>query len=136
ASKRCEIAWSSRRSPLPRSWTCVATSSVPSSLHVTPASYPWTAARTSGCTRPIVMAALYRLGRWQEVLPVLDEHLAAFAEETVDMNCPFTRGGPVIGALVLDRLGRPDAAATASESIIPNKDEPGMVEGWMAERAL
>jgi class 3 adenylate cyclase/tetratricopeptide (TPR) repeat protein len=82
------------------------------------------------------MAALYRLGRWQEILPLLDLHLAAFAEETVDMNCPFTRGGPVIGALVLDQLGRSADAATASESIVPNNDEPGLVEAWMAERAL
>jgi hypothetical protein len=83
-----------------------------------------------------VMAASYRLGRWQEILPMLDAHLAAFAEETVDMNCPFTRGGPVIGALVLDQLGQPDAAARASESIVPNDDEPGVVEAWIAERAL
>lgn len=82
------------------------------------------------------MAPLYRLGRWQEILPLLDEHLAAFAEETVDMSCPFTRGGPVIGALVLDQLGRADAAANVSESIIPNDAEPGLVEAWMAERAL
>ena len=83
-----------------------------------------------------VMAALYRLGRWQEILPLIDEHLAAFGEETVDMNCPFTRGGPVIGALVLDQLGQADAAARASESIVPNDAEPGLVEAWMAERAL
>jgi class 3 adenylate cyclase/tetratricopeptide (TPR) repeat protein len=82
------------------------------------------------------MAALYRLGRWQEILPLLDAHLAAFAEETVDMNCPFTRGGPAIGALVLDQLGRSDDAARASESIVPNDAEPGLVEAWMAERAL
>lgn len=82
------------------------------------------------------MAGLYRLGRWQEILPLLHLHLAAFAEETVDMNCPFTRGGPVIGALVLDQLGRSADAARASESIVPNDDEPGLVEAWMAERAL
>jgi tetratricopeptide (TPR) repeat protein len=83
-----------------------------------------------------VMAALFRLGRWQEIPALLDEHLAAFAEETVDMNCPFTRGGPVIGAVVLDQLGRTDAAKRASESIVPNNDEPGTVEAWIAERAL
>jgi class 3 adenylate cyclase/tetratricopeptide (TPR) repeat protein len=83
-----------------------------------------------------VMAPLFRMGRWEEIPPLLDEHLGAFAEETVDMNCPFTRGGPVIGAIVLDRLGRSDAAAIASTSIVPNPDEPGLVEAWMAERAL
>ena len=83
-----------------------------------------------------VMAPLFRLGRWQEIPPLLDEHLAAFAEETVDMNCPYTRGGPVIGAVVLDQLGRTDDAKRASESIVPNDHEPGTVEAWMAERAL
>ncbi|HEY1330038.1 MAG TPA: hypothetical protein VGH10_01025, partial [Actinomycetota bacterium] len=82
------------------------------------------------------MAVLYRMGRWQDVPALLDEHLAAFAEETVDMNCPFTRSGPVVGALVMEQLREADAAARASDSIYPNDDEPGMVEGWMAEREL
>jgi hypothetical protein len=52
------------------------------------------------------------------------------------MNCPFTRGGPAVGALVLDRLGRDEAARDAASRIVPNTDEPGLVEAWMAERAL
>ena len=84
----------------------------------------------------LVMAVLYRMGRWREILPLIDEHMAAFAEETVDMNCPFTRGGPVVGALVLERMGRAEAATEVAKSIFPNPDEPGLVEGWMAERAL
>jgi hypothetical protein len=52
------------------------------------------------------------------------------------MNCPFTRGGPAIGALVLDRLGRHEAAADAATRIVPNASQPGLVEAWMAERAL
>jgi class 3 adenylate cyclase/tetratricopeptide (TPR) repeat protein len=83
-----------------------------------------------------VMAPLYRLGRWQEIPPLVEEHLAAFEEETVDMNCPYTRGGPALGAVVLDRLGLVDAAAAATERIVPNEAQPGLVEAWMAERAL
>jgi class 3 adenylate cyclase/tetratricopeptide (TPR) repeat protein len=83
-----------------------------------------------------VMAPLYRLGRWQEIVPLVEEHLAAFEEETVDMNCPYTRGGPALGAVVLDRLGLVDAAAAASQRIVPNEAQPGLVEAWMAERAL
>jgi class 3 adenylate cyclase/tetratricopeptide (TPR) repeat protein len=83
-----------------------------------------------------VMAALYRLGRWQEIPDLITEHLTAFDEETVDMNCPFTRSGPVVGALVLDQLGRTEEAARAAASIVPNDDAPGLVEAWMAERAL
>jgi hypothetical protein len=83
-----------------------------------------------------VMASLYRLGRWSEIVPVVDQHLAAFAEETVDMNCPFTRGGPAIGALVLEQLGNDAGAREAESRIVPNDKQPGIVEAWMAERAL
>jgi class 3 adenylate cyclase len=84
----------------------------------------------------LVMSILYRMGRWQELLPLVDEHMAAFEQETVDMNCPFTRGGPVVGALTLELMGRTDAASEVAKSIFPNLEEPGLVEGWMAERAL
>jgi class 3 adenylate cyclase len=83
-----------------------------------------------------VMAALFRLGRWADIVPLTAEHLAAFEEETVDMDCPFTRGGPVIGAIVLDCLGKEDDAAAVSKSIVPNEEVPGLVEAWIAERAL
>ena len=83
-----------------------------------------------------VMAPLYRLGRWDEIEPVVMEHLAAFDEETVDMSCPFTRSGPVVGAIVLERLGRAEATRMAAERIAPNEHEPGLVEAWMAERAM
>jgi hypothetical protein len=83
-----------------------------------------------------VMAALYRLGRLSEIVPVIDEHLAAFADETVDMSCPFTRGGPVVGALVLDRLGHKEAARDLESRIFPNDQTPGLVEAWIAERSL
>lgn len=83
-----------------------------------------------------VMASLYRLGRFLEIVPLIDEHLAAFAEETVDMDCPFTRSGPVVGALVLERLGNDESAREADSRIAPNDARPGIVEAWMAERAL
>jgi hypothetical protein len=83
-----------------------------------------------------VMAPLYRLGRYSEIVPLIHEHLAAFAEETVDMNCPFTRSGPAVGALVLERLGMDEAARDAESRIFPNETQPGIVEAWTAERAL
>jgi hypothetical protein len=82
------------------------------------------------------MATLFRLGRWDDIPAVLDEHLDTFAEEEVDITCPFTRSGPVVGAIVLDRLGRHADAATASKAIVPNPEAPGLVEAWIAERAL
>jgi class 3 adenylate cyclase/tetratricopeptide (TPR) repeat protein len=83
-----------------------------------------------------VMATLFRLGRWDGVPRMLDEHLTAFAQEEVDITCPFSRSGPVVGAIVLDQLGLDGDAATASKAIVPNPEAPGLVEAWMAERAL
>jgi hypothetical protein len=82
------------------------------------------------------MAPLFRLGRWSEIPPLLGDHLVAFDEETVDMNCPFTRGGPPIGALVMERLGRPELAADAEARIHAKDEDPGQAEAWVAERAL
>jgi hypothetical protein len=83
-----------------------------------------------------VMASLYRLGRWSEMAPFIREHLDAFAEETVDMNCPFTRGGPAVAAIVLERIGNDEATREAESRIVPNDQQPGIVEAWIAERAL
>jgi hypothetical protein len=83
-----------------------------------------------------VMATLFRLGRWDDIPFYLDEHLAAFDEEEVDITCPFTRSGPVVGAIALDQLGRDGDAKRASEAIVPNPEAPGLVEAWQAERAL
>jgi class 3 adenylate cyclase/tetratricopeptide (TPR) repeat protein len=82
-----------------------------------------------------VMAPLYRLGRLEEIRPFAAEHLRAFDDETVDMNCPYTRSGPVVAALAFDLLGDSEAARNASERIAPNDEKPGLVEAWMAERA-
>jgi hypothetical protein len=83
-----------------------------------------------------VMATLFRLGRWDDIPFYLDEHLVAFDEEEVDITCPFTRSGPVVGAIALDQLGRDGDAKRASEAIVPNPEAPGLVEAWQAERAL
>jgi class 3 adenylate cyclase/tetratricopeptide (TPR) repeat protein len=83
-----------------------------------------------------LMAPLYRLGRTEEMEPVALEHLRAYDEETVDMDCPYTRSGPVLAALVLELLGKTDAAAEAVRRITPNPERPGLVEAWMAEREL
>ena len=82
------------------------------------------------------MAPLYRLGRWEAIEPLALEHLRNYDAETVDMNCPYTRSGPVIAAIVLERLGRDAEAHEAEQRIAPNPERPGLVEGWMGERAL
>ena len=51
-----------------------------------------------------LLVALYHLGRWTEMDEILDEHLAALAEEPA-IGCDFVRDGPVIGATVLAHRG-------------------------------
>ena len=46
-----------------------------------------------------VMAALFELGRWDEIPPFLDEHLKAFQLDPA-LECDFVRDGPIIGAVV------------------------------------
>ena len=52
-----------------------------------------------------ILAALFHLGRWEELLPVLEEHVAAFRLEPA-MDCQLVRDGPAIGAAALHLLGR------------------------------
>jgi hypothetical protein len=51
-----------------------------------------------------VLAALYHLGRWDEMAEIVAEHIAAYAEEPA-AECQFARDGPVIGATVLAHRG-------------------------------
>jgi tetratricopeptide (TPR) repeat protein len=46
-----------------------------------------------------VLEALYELGRWDEVPPILEEHLRAFRQDPA-VECEFVRNGPVLGAIV------------------------------------
>jgi class 3 adenylate cyclase/tetratricopeptide (TPR) repeat protein len=87
-------------------------------------------------TTYFLMAALYRLARWDDIEPYAMEHIRTFDEETVDIDCPYTRSGPVVAALALERLGRMEAAAEAERRIVPNWERPGVVEAWVAERQL
>ncbi len=50
------------------------------------------------------MNVLFNLGRWEEIPPLIDEHLDALASER-GRGCPYVRGGPVLGALVLAHRG-------------------------------
>ncbi|OLD49994.1 MAG: hypothetical protein AUI42_05380 [Actinobacteria bacterium 13_1_40CM_2_65_8] len=54
-------------------------------------------------TAPVI-EALYELGRWEDIPPVLDEHLQAFRQDPA-VECEFVRNGPVLGALVAAKSG-------------------------------
>jgi tetratricopeptide (TPR) repeat protein len=55
------------------------------------------------------MLALYHLGRWAEVLPILEEHLAVYEQER-EVLCFAVRGGPSLGAFVVAHRGDAERA--------------------------
>ena len=77
-----------------------------------------------------VMACLEQLGRWSEIEPYLDEHLQLLDGPEAGASCPYIRGGPLVGALALARLGdvrraRELAAADAREPRPPRAGRGG-----------
>lgn len=51
-----------------------------------------------------VLEALLELGRWEEIPPILEEHLQAFAQDPA-VECVFVRDGPVLGAFLAAKNG-------------------------------
>ena len=47
--------------------------------------------------RFLMMACLGHLGRWSEMAPFLEEHLAFLQGPEAHMSCPYLHGGPVLG---------------------------------------
>ncbi len=83
----------------------------------------------------IGLSILYLTGRWDEAMPLVDEHVAAFALEE-DMVCPFVRGGLGVGAILAARRGNADKARSLL-AMIPAIDAPvGFVEGLQTMAAL
>ena len=68
-------------------------------------------------TWPII-AALYHLGRWEEALPVVDEHTEAFRQDPAP-GCSFVRDGPIIGAAILAHRGALDRARALAAVVGP-----------------
>jgi predicted ATPase/class 3 adenylate cyclase len=60
------------------------------------------------------MDALYRLGRWSEIEPLLEEHLEVYEQEA-HVICFAVRGGPFIGALIASHGGEIERARWLAE---------------------
>ena len=84
-----------------------------------------------------LMAALYLSGRWADVPAVVEEHLAAFAEQA-DSSCPFAMSGFPLAAIFLVRRGEPERARELLAGMPQSEWPVGMVEalGAMATLAL
>jgi hypothetical protein len=54
--------------------------------------------------------------RWDQLLVLLEEHVAAFREDPA-IACHFVRDGPVIGAATLMLMGRPAAAGEVAAPV-------------------
>jgi tetratricopeptide (TPR) repeat protein len=81
-----------------------------------------------------VMTCLERLGRWSEIEPYLNEHLRLL--EGPDWYCPYVRGGPLVAALALARLGDVDRARQLAERAPPILDPPSQAEVVRAQLAI
>jgi class 3 adenylate cyclase len=60
------------------------------------------------------MEALYWLGRWEDIPPLLEEHLGVYEQEA-DVMCYAVRGGPLVGALIEAHRGHRDRARELAE---------------------
>ena len=83
-----------------------------------------------------VMMCLEHLGRWSEMDPFLDEHLDLLRGPEAEMACPFIRGGPLVGAIALSRLGEVRQARDVAARVPPDMDHPGYAEAMHARFAI
>jgi hypothetical protein len=82
-----------------------------------------------------VIPALYQLGRWLDLDPVLDEHVAAFADEA-DTTCELLHGGILAGATRFAQAGdlgkARELAAMAPRFASTDPLWAGYADGWRA----
>jgi DNA-binding SARP family transcriptional activator len=83
-----------------------------------------------------MMARLEVLGRWSEIESYLDEHLALLDGPEAAASCPYIRGGPLVGALALARLGDVKRAREIAEMTVANLDHPSHAEVVRAQLAI
>ena len=81
-----------------------------------------------------LITALYHLGRWRELWPIVEQHVAAFEQEPAVWS-QFCRDGPVIGATVLAQTGdleRARALAAMVGDPMAELDSASAWQGWFA----
>jgi DNA-binding SARP family transcriptional activator len=78
-----------------------------------------------------LLAALYHLGRWEEMSPIAEEHMAAYATEPA-VECQFVRDGPLIAASALAHLGQMDQARSLAAVPGDPAARPDTATAWQA----
>jgi hypothetical protein len=82
-----------------------------------------------------LLAALYHVGRWGELPPLVEEHVAAFEQDPA-VECQFVRDGPVIGATALVHMGELDRALALAAVVGDPMAEPETASAWQARFAV
>jgi DNA-binding SARP family transcriptional activator/class 3 adenylate cyclase len=78
-----------------------------------------------------LLAALYHLGRWDEMFPIADEHMTAYAQEPA-AECLFVRDGPLIAASALAHMGEMDQARSLAAIPGDPAAHPDTASDWQA----
>lgn len=84
----------------------------------------------------MMMACLCHLGRWPDMEPFLDEHLATLDGPEAHMSCPYLGGGAVLGAIGLCHLGKVRQAREVAARATPDPDHPGYVDALRGRLAI
>jgi hypothetical protein len=79
----------------------------------------------------LLLAALYHLGRWDEMLPIAEEHMTAYAQEPA-ADCQFVRDGPLIAASALAHMGRTEQARSLAGIPGDPAADPDNASNWQA----
>jgi hypothetical protein len=78
-----------------------------------------------------LLAALYHLGRWDEMFPIAQEHVAAYAQEPA-AECQFVRDGPLIAASALAHMGQMEQARSLAAIPGDPAAHPDTASDWQA----
>lgn len=81
-----------------------------------------------------ILTSFFYLGRWNELLEPLEEHIAAFRIEPA-IECHFVRDGPAIGAATLTLLGRPAEASELAGLLGDPMLDSASASAWQARYA-
>lgn len=81
-----------------------------------------------------ILTSLFYLGRWDDLLAPLEEHVAAFRAEPAT-ECQFVRDGPAIGAATLTLLGRSGEASELAGLLGDPLLDRESASAWQARQA-
>lgn len=82
-----------------------------------------------------VLVALYELDRWDEMPPILSEHLDAFRQDPA-IECGFVRDGPIVGAVLAAKSGDMSRARELGALVGDLVQDVDAASAWQARLAV